>query len=334
MYNPFLRITILIILLFLLAGCGQNSADKNNENMENSGNTIENRSILLDSEIDSVLVYFASENGEYLVPITLPIKPTKEAAKVAVEKVLAGPGDWLLANTVPEDTKLRDIYIRRNVAYIDLTNHFLDHASYEDVKMSVKSLVLTLTEFPEIETVQFLIDGIICEDIQGFSLENNFERPAVINRLQNIEVENDTEIVDIYYSDPNALYLIPVSVKIDNDSTLLDKATKIMNELIKGPPQNSDLIKTIWSGTKVRDISYNENSRTIVVDLSEEVIGYGGGAAAELLLVNSIVFSLTELAEVDSVQLLIEGEKVEHLPEGWDISEPITRPEHINYVNP
>jgi hypothetical protein len=42
---------------------------------------------------------------------------------------------------------------------------------------------------------------------------------------------------------------------------------------------------------------------------------------------------MTALDEVDYVELLIDGEKVDHLPEGSDISTPLERPGHINYIN-
>lgn len=321
-------IIILVFVAFLSIGCGKNIS-VNEEPVNNSTDT---RPLLLDSKKDAVLVYFASENGRYLVPATLSIKPTKEAAKVSVEKVLAGPGDWLLSNTIPEDTKLRDIYIRNNVAHIDLTEHFVKLENYEDVQRAVNSLVLTLTEFNEVETVQFLVEGRVHEAIYGFSFDKPLMRPALINSLK--DPSEEQHVIHVYFSDPNALYLIPIGFGINKDSSVYQKVERAIEELVKGPPLNTDLVKTIWSGTKVNDVSYDDAYKRVTVDLSEEVMGYGGGAAAEMLLVKSILFTLTAIEEVDEIQILIDGEIVDYLPEGTEISRPLSRPEHINYINP
>ncbi|KUO48835.1 MAG: hypothetical protein APF76_18320 [Desulfitibacter sp. BRH_c19] len=331
MYKRFKVIIILALVATLLIGCGQSNS-KDNEEKEIVNNAVDNRPLLLNSEMDSVLVYFASENGRYLVPTTLPIKPTKEAAKVSVEKVLAGPGDWLLSNTIPEDTKLRDIYIRENVAYIDLTDDFVNLGNYEDVERAINSLVLTLTEFYEVQTVQFLIEGRIHEAIDGFSLDKPFMRPAFINSLN--PPSEDQKIIDVYFSDPNALYLIPMGFGVDENSSVNQMVEIAMKELVSGPPLNTDLVKTIWSGTKVNSVSYEADRKLAIINLSEEVMGYGGGTSAEVFLVKSILFTLTAIDEVNEVQILIDGERVDYLPEGMEISKPLSRPEHINYINP
>lgn len=332
MYIKFKVMIVLLLLAVLLVACGQTKPPKNNEGSETSNTSIERRPLVLNNEKDTVLVYYASENGKYLIPITLPIKPTKEVAKVSVEKVLAGPGDWLLSNTTPEDTKLKDIYIRRNIAYVDLTSHFKNFEEHEDIELAVNSLVLTVTEFQEVETVQFLVEGKIVEEINGFALDKPFKRPAYINALSNISEEDKP--LHLYFSDPNALYLIPVGFGVAKDSTTSQMVESAMQELIKGPPLNSDLVKTIWSGTRLLNVNYDSEDRLVTINLSKEVMGYGGGAAAEVLLVKSILFTLTNIDGVDWVQILIEGENAEYLPEGTVISKPLARPEYINFVNP
>jgi|GEM_PF-4547668 len=121
------RVSIIIAFLLIVTfsiGCEQSNSRKNNEDFEATNSTIDNRLFALDSEKNTVLVYFASEDGKYLVPITRPINPTEELAEVSIETVLGGPGDWFLSNTTPAGTRLRGIHISRNVAHIDLTNHF------------------------------------------------------------------------------------------------------------------------------------------------------------------------------------------------------------------
>ena len=332
MYARLKIIIVFSLIAIFLVGCGQNSSEEDNESSAAINATIDNRPLVLISERDTVLVYFASENGEYLVPVTLPINPTKEVAKVSVEKVLAGPGDWLLSGTIPEGTKLKDIYIRNNVAYVDLTSHFKNFTEYKDIEMAINSLVLTVTEFQEVGAVQFLVEGMIVEEINGFELDRAFERPIYINVLGNTNEED--KFLHVYFSDPNALYLIPVGFGINENSTISQMINSAMQELVKGPHQSSALARTIWPNTRLINVDYDSENSLAIINLSREAIGYGGGSTAEMQLVNSIMFTLVGIDGVDWVQILIEEEDMDYLPEGTDISKPLARPEHINFINP
>ena len=329
------RLNIIIVFLLIatfLVGCAQSSSEENNDGVEAINTMIDNRILILDSEKDTVLVYFSSEDGKHLVPITLPINPTEEAVKVSIEKILGGPGDWFLSKTTPEGTKLRGIYIKNNITYVDLTSHFKNFEEYEDVRIAINSLVLAVTEFPEIEAVQFLIEGVIVEDINGFRLNKPFKRPAYINALTDIDEENKP--IHVYFSDPNTLYLVPIGFGINKDSTTIQMLDSAMQELLKGPPQNSDLIKTIWPNTRLINISYDSENSLATINLSKETVGYGEGAVAEMLFIKSILFTVTSIDGVDWVQILIEEDIIDHLPEGIDISSPLERPEYINFISP
>lgn len=328
MYAKLRVIIVFLLILTFLAGCIQSNSEENN-NID--AIMMENRILTLDGEKDTILVYFASENGKYLVPVTLTINPTEEAAKVSIEKILGGPGDWFLSSTTPKGTKLRDIYIRRNIAHIDLTSHFKNFEVYEDVEMAINSLVLTATEFPEIEAVQFLIEGIVLEDINGFRLDEPFKRPAYINILNGISEEDKP--LHIYFSDPNALYFIPIAIGVNENSTTVQVLDYAMQELLRGPPLNSDLGGTIWPDTRLIDVRHDSEDSLAFINLSREAVGYGGGTTAETQFVNSVLFTLTSVDGVDWVQILIE-ENIGYLPEGTDISIPLARPEYINFIYP
>ena len=322
-------VTIFLLIAAFLFGCAQSNSEENIEAINPM--VVDNRILTLDRERDTVLVYYASEDGKYLVPVTLPINLTENAAKVSIEKILGGPGDWFLSNTVPEGTKLKGIYTRGNITYVDLTSHFINFEEYKDIEMAINSLVLTLTEFPEVETVQFLIEGMILEDINGFRLDKPFERPAYINPLSGISEESKP--LHVYFSGTNALYFIPVSFGISKDSTTTQMLESAMQELLKGPPLNSDLFGTIWYDTRLISVSYDYENSLAIISLSREAVGYGGGTTTERFFVYSILFTLTSIDGVDWVQILIE-EDIRYLPEGSDISRPLARPEHINRIYP
>jgi spore germination protein GerM len=94
----------------------------------------------------------------------------------------------------------------------------------------------------------------------------------------------------------------------------------LAQELLKGP-KNSELSKTIPDDTEI--ISASVTSRVVTIDFTKEITMGRYGSEAEMLTLNSIFQTMTQLPDVDAVQILIEGEKVETLWGHADIREPI-----------
>lgn len=323
------RTKILAIFVFLLliisTGCswgnifgGQDNADDTSKKAESP-----ERKAFLVKDQELVVVYFATKDGKNLVPVTLTIKPTAEAAKVAVEKLLAGPENDFSLPTIPEGTKLKDIYLEGTTAYLDLTEEFLK-TTEELAEQTVDALVLTTTEFPGVDGVQILINSQIKEKLGPIDISTPLKRRSKVNYYGNKDVKEN--LIKVYYSDANAIYLVPVTVQGDAKNLPLSALKK----LVAGPPKNSDLSSTIWQGTKINNFKI-ENG-VAVADFSKELLGYGGGSTAETMMINSILFTLTQFTEIERVQFLIDGEKLEYFPEGSDVSAPLSAPGKINFI--
>ena len=95
---------------------------------------------------------------------------------------------------------------------------------------------------------------------------------------------------------------------------------EVMSELLKGP-ETDDLSRVIPEGTVLRgvDLEYG----VAYVDFSEDILQAEVGGEAEAILVDSIIKTLTQLEEVDSVQILVEGEIVETIAGHVSIDEPL-----------
>ncbi len=94
---------------------------------------------------------------------------------------------------------------------------------------------------------------------------------------------------------------------------------EVMVELLKGP-ETDDLSRVIPEGTALRGITLEYG--VAYADFSEELLQADVGSEAEAVLVDSIVKTLTQLEEVDSVQILVEGEIVETIAGHIIINEP------------
>ncbi|MBC7074491.1 MAG: GerMN domain-containing protein [Syntrophomonadaceae bacterium] len=135
--------------------------------------------------------------------------------------------------------------------------------------------------------------------------------------------------ITLYFGNQQAEYLVPerrqIEIKKDASAELL--AESIIAELVKGP-EEKNLSPTIPEQVKVLSVDIREN--TAYVDFSEEIkTRHWGGSAGETMTITSIVNSLTELDEIDKVQILIAGEEQDTLAGHWDISQPLERDEDI-----
>ncbi len=95
---------------------------------------------------------------------------------------------------------------------------------------------------------------------------------------------------------------------------------EVVTELLKGP-ETDDLSRVIPEGTVLRGITLEYG--VAYVDFSKELLQAEVGGEAEAVLVDSIVKTLTQLEEVDSVQILVEGEIVETIAGHISIDEPL-----------
>ena len=101
-------------------------------------------------------------------------------------------------------------------------------------------------------------------------------------------------------------------IKIVDANLLINEPYKeIMNWLIKGP-QSSNLKKLIPEGTAMHDIKVEKSCA--IINLSSEFLNYET-EENKLKIINSIVNSLTNLKEINSVKFLINGEENEKLSE-------------------
>ncbi|MBU4348933.1 GerMN domain-containing protein, partial [bacterium] len=155
---------------------------------------------------------------------------------------------------------------------------------------------ITATETPNSDNF-FTLDSLVD------SLQNLYDKGArgVTSKEEKISVEkNEVEPlpaemieVNIYFSDSQAMYLVPERRKILKTSTL---ARHIINELIKGPA-SPDLYPTIPQGTQVNEVYIAGD--IVYIDLSEEVFkNHPGGSSGQLMTVYSIVNTLTEIPPI------------------------------------
>jgi len=140
--------------------------------------------------------------------------------------------------------------------------------------------------------------------------------------------KEDEISVTLYFSDKNADKLKEEKREIDKSEVINKLEETIVNELIKGPQNSSELLATIPQNTQL--LSLSRNNETVLINFSKEFVeNHPGGSSSETLTIFSIVNTLTEIKEVEKVEFLVEGKKLKEFKGHYEFDKPFTRNEEI-----
>ena len=117
----------------------------------------------------AVALYFADQNGDYLISEQREITMQQGLARATVQELIDGPRTKGLSRTIPDGTKLKDINIEEGLCTVDLSREFRDNhwGGSSGELLTVYSLVDTLTQFSTIERVEVLVEGQKIDTLAG-----------------------------------------------------------------------------------------------------------------------------------------------------------------------
>lgn len=144
--------------------------------------------------------------------------------------------------------------------------------------------------------------------------------PAEIN-ISEGEPAGPTVLVDLYFTDASKRQLFSEKRQVPK---VVGIARATMEEFLKGPGPEANLLPCVPPGTSLLDINVRSDG-LCVVDLSKEMRSKSLDPMAETLAVYSVVNTLTQFSTVKRVQILVNGQKVESLNGKVLISEPLVR---------
>lgn len=163
-----------IIVLIMAAGC-----DNQNTKTTNDGNTstvqseqqsqkVATTSILEDKPDTQkqtqteITVYFPDANAEKLIAVKRQIPANDNKYVNAINELITGPANDREGFTImPKGTKVLSVNVNNNIATVDFSKEFQNNftgGSTGEI-MLVGSIVDTLTDFKEIKSVRFTLEG-------------------------------------------------------------------------------------------------------------------------------------------------------------------------------
>ncbi len=124
---------------------------------------LENDDFVMNTGLEDVeiKVYFANENGNALVDSNLRITNFGNTSieKLILERLIEGPKEEGMINTLPTDTKLIKVSTKDGICYVDFNEKFLDKVPGVNDEVVIYSIVNSLVELSTINKVQFTING-------------------------------------------------------------------------------------------------------------------------------------------------------------------------------
>lgn len=138
---------------------------------------------------------------------------------------------------------------------------------------------------------------------------------AEITPSEEITEEQERQtIISLYYINIETNTLVPEARVIDAKN-LLENPYKALTEYLISAPKNEKLKSSMPESVTVKNAELKNN--VVILDLSKEFIE-NRNADEITMAIQAIVNTLTELNEVNSVKILIEGEENKKI-EGTDI---------------
>ena len=165
------------------------------------------------------------------------------------------------------------------------------------MKTNLKKIVIVL-----------VIIAIIAGVITYFINKNN--KPEYVEYEPQEEISDEQErktMISLYFVNKTTRNVEPEARMLDVKTLIKDPYTVIINMLIDGP-KNENHDNVIPEGTTL--IGTSLEGDTLKINFSSEFVeNHIGGKEEEQKTIECLVNSLTELTEVNSIKILINGEE-------------------------
>ena len=267
-----------------------------------------------------VELYFVNSERNELVTENVYIdekdfSSAKTLVYAVMEKLFDGPSNPEHSRIIPEGVTLEG-FSQSKTDYgtinIDLGGPFYLKPSSKNLSsdelLARYSIICTLCQFENIRKVKFYING---EDLRTLSGKGDIVQPMGSDRIltdsPSAKEAQTEKFITLYFADESGKKLSPETRRATMSDNSLEKT--IINELINGPVSDG-LERTLPKGTKL--ISIETAEEVCFVNISAPSFSsLESGSVEERLAVYSIVNSLTRIAGIEKVQILIDGKKPE-----------------------
>lgn len=207
-YGKTLFVLLIATALLIVPGCNVNR-DKETNNASINREDAQNKK---HEKLDLAVYYVKyTSNDAYLVREVHELPYTDNAVLAALNELINGkPTTPGAATVIPKDTRVLGIDIKESTATVNFSREVLNaNVGAEGEMLGIQSIVNTLTEFPEIEKVAFMVEGKVDERArEWWGHVGLYEQPFQRDLSKVYE-----PAIWVTYPVPNQVVGIPILVK-------------------------------------------------------------------------------------------------------------------------
>ena len=339
MDNRKILLWILIIVIGIsIVGCGKKGGFKKLLSKEKEEDLEIVRSDEYDFEITEddgmrkTVFYFKDKQG-LLVPLMRKIPWEEGIARTTLNNMidtpelresLKGTG---LSPIIPAGTEVKGISINEEtgVCKVDFSQEILNYETENEEESLLRGIVYTLTEFPAINEVEFLVEGNTIPNFKFGTIASSPFKRENINLVG--ELDDSRSNVIVYYKgthfEEDYEYFVPVTIPTLAPVANIYTALEV---LFDGPSLDLGLSSDIPDEVSFHGVDIKDG--TAYIDISFDYGDIPEDSQVFNNMLKNIGLTLSEFDEIEKVELLVDGKGLEDL--GMDIHTDMVIPAFAN----
>lgn len=254
-------------------------------------------------------VYYVDRRLRYLIGIdtAVSLADQEDIIRFLIQNLMTIPYNSELFSPIPHGTKLLDVSVKGGVCTLNFSSEFESNAwqKSEARRLTLLSIVNTLTQINSIDQVEFCIEGNLLVQYGSLNISAPFVREErAIGPVRTGVNEFDATL---YISNGSAEYLTGIPTKIRKTAGIQEEEL-ILKALLRYPSING-FYTTIPAATTINSISTDRG--ICYIDLSKDFLINPDTLE---LSVHAIVASVCTVKGIHGVQISVNGKT----PSGFD----------------
>ena len=260
-----------------------------------------------------ITLFFFDEKASILIPVNRSVKNTVQVLQTAVNELVKGPRRYSsLSRIIPKEAVI-EVTEQEGLIYLNLPAELSRLSNPVQLHGLVDSLVLTISQFSSVNSIQFLFDG---EKIDVLGEEEiNVEEPFPPRRPA------DKPLLYIPCQSGVHYYLVPQEITgLQDPESIVNMVILKSAPFLPGKPH----LKEIYAGEREIVLDWGASfAELFPLDADSEK------KALSELFIDALLLTLTGNMGSDHLTFLVEGEPFLP-PEGYTFSTDLKRPYYIN----
>ena len=169
----------------------------------------------------------------------------------------------------------------------------------------IESIVYSITDLDDINSVTIKIDGKELNNIKGVSLDNKLSKDIGINKTYEVKTRDNIDHITIYYMDQiqNKNYYVPVTKYLNLSK---EKIEVIIESLANEYIYENNLISKVNQHTKL--LNYSLEGYSMILNFNNYILNKEGKIDEDII--NTICYSIFDNYDVNEVVFQVEGKEI------------------------